>query len=408
MARARLASWISASASALLFGLSTSARAEGEPSLARAEHHLGVAAFEEAAAELELFAMDAPRDPRAVSALARAASLRLALGEQLRAARDEALLWRAVTVPSSSPSVAPDGAVVAAIRTTLALAWSAYEEQDLERARRVLELRLVEVDRSGTPELRAEAHALTAQVLTALGEHRRAADENTKVVAIAKRAEGDPRVAWGERARDAAAEARLAFADLEGAKVARLTLPPYQGPKERGAVQAYLTGVVVPWVERTMPAVEAAERAYARVLGIEIPAPSPGGGDPNAPLVPSDVDLVTRPGVRLSARGVVVASARIGALWASLREALASVPFVAPVSSGCDGEYEIARSRAKSWFERCATVWQTHHEGDASSCRAWLEHHARAEYVRLDELAPAVGRRGLVRMLPPVGIGPAK
>ncbi|MBL9109522.1 MAG: hypothetical protein JNM74_09640, partial [Myxococcales bacterium] len=340
MARARLASWVSASASALLFGLSTSAWGESEPSLARAEQHLGVAAFEEAAAELELFAMDVPGDPRASVALERALSLRIALGEDIRATRDEALLWRALPVPSSA---APHGAVLAAMRATLALARSAYANQDMGRAKEVLEGRLAEIDRSGTPELRAEAHGLTAQVLAVSGDRRRAAEENAKVVALAKRTEGDLRIAWGEGAREAAAEARLAFAAVEEAKVARLTLAPYRGPKERSPVRAYLEGVVLPWVERTMPAVEAAERAYARVLGVEIPAPSLGGGDPNAPVAPFDVDPATRPGARLSARGVVIASARMGALWASLREVLASVPSVPHVSNGCDGEYETAR-----------------------------------------------------------------
>ena len=387
----------------VLLGGSALAEPEG---LARAEHHLGVLAFDEAAAELELFALDDPRDPRVAGALERAASLRLALGQDERAARDEATLWRSSRVSSDARSPQATEPTATAARTTVKLARSACSVGDFARARRVLERRIAEIDRLGTAEVRAEAHGILAFAAEELADEHGAAVENARVLSIAKANEGNVHVPWNAGARNAVADARMAFAEKKRAIAESLPLVPYAGPNEPTAIRSYVRRVVVPWLDRKSTAIEAAERAYARVLGIEIPPPpppSPEGGDPNAPTAPWEIDPLVSEGARLSARGIVEASERIGTLWASLRRELGSVPLV---RGTWDGEgYETAYGRAKRWYETCAVVWQAHREGDASVCRAWLERNARAEHHALDEVAPKLGHVGAVRMLPPMRLG---
>lgn len=394
------------------FGNSTSASAssETESSLARAEHHLATLAFDEAAAELELFAMDVPRDLRVVGTWQRAASLRSALGQNERALRDEAMVWRSsLSSSEGDPSVLTKSALTAtAARTTLKLARAACEAEDFARAGYVLDRRMAEIDRLGAPEDRAEAHGMRARAAEGLGDERAATAEYSKVLSIAKTNEGKPGVDWHTGAREAVSDARLAFADKKRVLVESIALEPYAGPNDSSAIRAYLTTRVVPWLERKTKAIEEAERAYARVLGIDMPpprAPSAEGGDPNAPMEPWEVDPVVADGARLSARGVVTAAERVGTMWASLRSELGRVPLAKGEWVG--ESYDVAYVRAKRWYASCAVVWQAHREGDASVCRAWLERNVRSEYRAMDELAPRVGRSGAVRMVPPVRIGGA-
>jgi len=408
LARSRRGPCALAAAAGLSFGfLGRSALAEPERGLARAEHHLGVLAFDEAAAELELFALDVPRDPRVAGALERAASLRLALGQKERAARDEATLWRLNRVSSDAARPQTTEPTAAAARTTVKLARAACSTRDFAFARTVLDRRIAEIDRLGTAEVRAEAHGVLALAAEELGDEHGAAVENARVLSIAKANEGNARVPWNAGARNAVADARLAIAWKKGAIAEGISLVPYAGPNEPTAIRAYVTRVVVPWLERKTNAIEGAERAYARVLGIEIPPPPPPsseGGDPNAPIALWAVDPVASDDARLSARGIVEASERVGTLWATLHRELGSVPLVRGM---WDGEgYEGAYGRAKRWYETCAVVWQMHREGDASVCRTWLERNARAEYHALNELAPKLGHSGVVRRLPPMRIGP--
>ena len=399
-----------AAAVGLSTGLGGSASAEPEGGLARAEQHFGALAFDEAAAELELFALDAPGDPRVASALERAASLRLVLGQNERASRDEATLWRLNRASSDAARLAHRTETTAtAARTTVKLARAACSRRDFARARVVLDRRIAEIDRLGSAEVRTEAHGILALAAEALGDDHGGAVENARVLSIAKANEGNVHVPWNDGARNAVADARLAVAEKKWAVADSLSLVPYAGPKEPTAVRAYVMRVVVPWLERKTNAIEDAERAYARVLGIEIPAPPPpssAGGDPNAPTAPWEVFPVASDDARLSARGIVEASERVGTMWASLHRELGAVPIV---RVRWDGEgYDVAYGRAKRWYETCAVVWQTHREGDASVCRAWLERHAPAEYHAIEELAPKLGHSGAVRMLPPIRIGPPK
>lgn len=395
-----------------LFGTPGSAMAspETERSRARAEQHLGVLELDEAAAELELFAMDVPRDLRAIGSWARAASLRSLLGQNERALRDEAMVWRSsLTLSEGDASVFTKLALTAtAARTTLKLARAACEEEDFARAGHLLDRRMAEIDRLGAPEERAEAHGMRARAAEGLGDERAATVEHSKVLSIAKTNEGKPGVDWHTGAREAVADARLAFADKKRVLVESLALEPYAGPNESNAIRAYLTTRVVPWLERKTRAIEDAERAYARVLGIDMPPPAPPsreGGDPNAPIAPWELDPVAADGARLSARGIVTAAERVGTMWASLRLELAKVPLAKGEWVG--ESYDVAYVRAKRWYASCAVVWQAHREGDASVCRAWLERNVRSEYRAMDELAPRLGHSGAVRMLPPVRIGGA-
>jgi len=359
---------------------------------------LAVASFEEAAGDLEVFARRSPADARAPEALVQAARLRLALGEEDRAADDAGESWRAWG--AARPALAAEVTLAVARDRVRAGAW--------EAARLALGSAMAAIDRRAPPEMRAEAHGLLARSLAGLARVKEAGAEHRRVLAIARRIEPVEREPWGEGARDAAGEARLFFADEVRLAAERLALPPYAGSGDKKVLLAYLEKVAAPWFERRFAAIEDAERAYARVDGLEIPAPPRprAGGDPNAPWAPWPAEPLfpiraVRGGEGYSARARIAAAERTGSMWADLLRAWRSLPQLPPRFEGLNAAYyqmldeasDPIRRRSKRAFEACLRLSAQHRIVDEHTrrCEAWLVMNARFKYPEVAELGPGDG-----------------
>jgi hypothetical protein len=383
------------------------AAAEPAPSSAEALYasgaaRLAVASFDDAASDFEAFARQAPADARAPSALAEATRLRLSLGDPDRAVSDAAELWRAAG--RETPALAAGVTLAVARDCAGASAWAA--------TRATLLPAMTVIDRRAALELRAQAHGLLSRAAAGLGSATEAAAEHRRVLAIAAKAERLETQAWGEGARDAAGEARMYFAEGKALAVERIALPPYPGVSSREAVIAYVNKVAAPWLARRMSALAEAERAYGRVLGVELPPPPRfGGGDPDALMMLEQL----APGGsadRYSARLRIAALARVGSMWADTLRLLRSVPLPKQTAQEAARGFEALRAmyyqmldsgqdplrrRAEGAFRECLRLSSLHRIVDEHTrvCEAWLVEHARAEYgASRDEIGPGAGWMG--------------
>ncbi len=112
---------------------------------------------------------------------------------------------------------------------------------------------------------------------------KEASIEHRRVLDLAKRAP------VGVPGADAVGEARFFFAEEAHRAASAIVRQPYQAPTDRKAIVAYLTGPVARWFARRKAAVDAAERAYLRVFGVEVPEPPP----PPPPPPPGGVGLLS-------------------------------------------------------------------------------------------------------------------
>jgi tetratricopeptide (TPR) repeat protein len=376
-----------------------------------------MAAFEEAAASWERFAREAPARDEAPAALADAALLRLRLGQVDLASAD------AERFRQSFPAAAH---LARSVELTFALAAHHEDRGDPEAARAVLAEAMPRIDRGAPRDVQISAHGRLGRVLARLGRTRAAAAEHGRVQAAARRSgrwAKRPAAAppWSEGALEAAAEAFFFSAEQKREAAARIQLRPYQGAGDRGSVTAYLTTTAADWLERKRAAVEAAERAYLRVFGADVPEPPPPppppppgvigllGGDPSAPLYPSEGDLLSSGDPPPSPRLAIAAAARVGALWDEVMRSVRSMPVV-PFPSDeiratyysmvCDGPADLARERAKAAFEACLRLSVRYRlwGEDARACEGWLARNYGAEYKGVEEIvpAPAWGSAGVV------------
>lgn len=391
--------------------------------------HEAVASYEDAAIHYERYARDAPSMEEASELLAHAAELRMRLGHTVQAAADVELFVRAFGAKQPAE----------ATRLRFALARHHGDRGDWEASRALLAAAMPALDRSPLLEPRIVGHALLGRALAELGRGANAAAEYGKVVAAAKargRAEkgtigllsssGVPSAAprdddsWTAASLDATGEALLFFAEQKRARAEGVQLRAYQGKNDRESLLAYHRTQVADWVRRKSAAIEEAEIAYARVLGIEPPPPRPparfsAGGDPNAPTAPWGTDDALASGDSNnvpSPRFAVVALARVGALWADFVRAFRSVPIPrqwpldgpelrgAYFMSTLDPADEPYKQRAKRAFVRCLQLGLIHRIVDehTRSCEAWLARNHRVEYSVRDELhpLPAWSSNGLI------------
>lgn len=286
------------------------------------------------------------------------------------------------------------------------------------------------LDRGASIDDRLEARALLGRALAHLGQHAEAAARYRRTVALAKGA------VLEQRGRDAAGEALFRLAEVEREKADRIVLAPYAGKNLRDAINAYLLGPAARWMKRKQYALEVAERAYARLFGLDLPPPVPpapppeagtgllSGGDPNAPIAPwgwDSADLEHAP-PPASPRWAIAAAARVALAWGAYASALRGLP-IAPewrgpgrVPGAGDVTWEELRSshvcgfeersdeslnrRAKHACEAALRLSLQHRIADehTRACEAWLSKNYGAEWQLVDELRPKIAA--------PFGAGP--
>lgn len=238
-------------------------------------------------------------------------------------------------------------------------------------------------------------------------EQRRRATE--LALAIAARLEEQERL---DRQPDAAAEALFVAAERKREAAERVALEEYRGPGDRTSVREYLVRKAEPWLSQKLAAIKVAERAHARVFGVELPPPPPPpppprtgeigllGGDPSAPLYPAEADPLSTSwaGEPPSPRWAIASAARVGAMWAELHGALRSLPVPSSWGAGdpgasyyhtpLDSPGDEARWRAKEAFAVCVRLGIRYRILDehTRACEAWLTRHVHHEYMGLPEL----------------------
>src|SRR5690606_23554233 len=90
------------------------------------------------------------------------------------------------------------------------------------------------------------------------------------------------------RALTAVGEALFYFAEEKRVAAEAIKFPAYKGPGTRDAVLKHINGPVADWMTKKMPAIEAAEQEYLKIVELQ-PAPPP--------------------------RWVIAAGSQVGTLW---------------------------------------------------------------------------------------------
>ncbi len=352
--------------------------------LARNAYQLGtdyrnIAEFELAATALERAATLDPGGATAAPALTDAIALRLGLGDGAAVAAD---CDRFFARPG--PIDAELAAKVAFVRG----AW-ANEHGDPAGAERELSKAMVTIDR-GPLWLRLTAHAMLAKALARHATDGRAAAEWARVRELGaglkpSAADADPRsFAKGIMA---IGDAIVFQADQKRLAAKWSPVPAYGGGAASADIDRWVSASIAPWVTGRTTTIAELESAYRAVLDLT-PVPPPNA--------------------------VVVAGARVAALWSDAADALSAASF----PRAWDG------AKRKLFAERLATagatligkakaanVWCTsvavkfqYVAPEAGACSDWLTKRWPHEYPKLDELqllpAPRVGGGTLVAPLP--------
>lgn len=386
--------------SSVVFAAVGSARAEGfDP--------------ERLAADLERRAHASPRAPESAEALAEAAILRLGLGDAEKAQEDAEALARA------HGRARPD--LVA--RVALARARDLAGIHEWTALLALLSRVVPGLDRRVALDDRLEAHALLGRALDRLGRAQEATAQHRRTLAVASGAAGTSGAARGQRGADAVAEARFLLAEAEHERARQIVLVPYAGKGDRESVLLYINGPAARWIARRARAIDLAEEAYLRVLGVTPPRRAAPLYGPAADLY-APISRWARPeddpfepafrGTVPSPRWAIAAAARTATAWIAFVKTASALPLfprpdphaIVPGTTGLT--YEELRGVHGSfdpneWLETpkqhaahaCATVLRlslAHRIVDAHTegCVAWLSRNRAAEYARLDELPPTI------------------
>jgi hypothetical protein len=270
---------------------------------------------------------------------------------------------------------APAAGEEAAVRGSLAAARALLDHGDTLRAKQKLDAWIAANDARAPVDARIVAHAARGRALAKLGPAAGGARPEADYGAArdlwsspAGRAFAD---AGGEHLGDAidgVGEALYFFAEQKRLEAEKIRYPEYHGSGAREDVLRFVGTKVLAWTRDKKPAIEAAEREYAKVLAIE-------------PVPPT--------------RWVVASAARVGQAWAGYTAELRATPVpkewnghgVVPGTADLtydelraeyhrklDEASEPQREQAKAAFKTClAFAARGGYADDLSrSCEAWL------------------------------------
>ncbi|MCU0680779.1 MAG: tetratricopeptide repeat protein [Polyangiaceae bacterium] len=340
-------------------------------------NYQAIAAYEQAAEWYERYAKTFPDGDKADQALSDAVVLRLGLGQEKEAIDDADLFTKKFSAKFPTQ----------AAQVGFAIGAHYAEREDWGLAARRLQGSMGLIDRSGTPDVKAQAHALLGRAYLrtkhenqAGGEYKRvqgiwADPKGTAEKIIKDDPEGGPRKVG--RALTAVGEAYFFFAEREKKKVDAINFPKYEGPADKASVLKHIQVKVKGWLQKKRPAIEAAEKEYLKIVKLE-PEPPP--------------------------RWVIAAGSRVGGMWGEFVREFRAAPIPAAIKrddelrttyyNALDEASEPQKQRAKAAYETCLKYSVTYQYFDEFSraCEVWLSKTYKNEYHQVDEFRAVPNR----------------
>ncbi|MBL9024193.1 MAG: tetratricopeptide repeat protein [Myxococcales bacterium] len=356
-------------------------------------NYQAIAVYDEAAAWYERFAQESPKDEKAPQALSDAIVLRLGLGQEDQAIKDEDLFRKNFSNRAQQ-----------AAQIAFAIGAHYTDRGDWANARKRLSGAIGQIDRNATADVKIQAHALLARVYDKLGSKTQARGEYDKVrgfwkdpAAGVKEVEKAGGAEEGEAQKlrrlaktlEAVGEAYFFFAEEKKAAVDKIAFPEYKGSGERAEVQKFVKEKVADWQKKKRAAIEEADKEYQKILGLQPVAPP---------------RWVIAAGSRVGQmKGKFVAEFRAAPipkdwkqngpspygdlLWEEIRGAY---------YSALDEASEPDKQAAKGAYKTCLdlSVKYQYFDDFSRSCEAWLSKTYPAEYHLIDEFRSAPNRLG--------------
>jgi TolA-binding protein len=355
-------------------------------------NYQAIAVYDEAAAWYERFAAESEKDEKAPQALSDAIVLRLGLGQEDQAIKDEELFRRKFSNRAAQ-----------AAQIAFAIGAHYADRQDWANARKRLSGAMGQIDRNATVDVKIQAHALLARTFNALGSKTQARGEYDKVRATwkdpGKMVEEIKKVGEGEseaqqlrrlgKVLEAVGEAYFFFAEEKKAAVDKIAFPEYKGSGEKAEVTKFVKEKVADWQKKKRSALEDADKEYQKILGLQ-PVPPP--------------------------RWVIAAGARVGQMKGRFVAEFRAAPIPnewkknGPSPFGdllweeirgayyaaLDEASEPDKQAAKAAYKTCLDLSVKHQYFDefSRSCEQWLSKTYPAEYHLIDEFRSAPNRLG--------------
>ena len=366
-------------------------------------NYQAIAVYDEAAAYYERFARENPKMEKAAEALQDAVVLRLGLGQEDQAIRDAELFDRSY----GSQKPAQSAQIAFAVGAHYA------EREDWDNARRRLMAAMGHIDRSASPDVQIQAHAMLGRVFVKINNPSSAVPEYNKVRSAWKDPQAaikkldamggaeDERLRRQARVLTAVGEAMFFFAEQKRKEVDRILFPEYKGSGTRDDVLKHVRTKVKDWIDKKRPAIQAAEQEYLRVVELQ-PAPPP--------------------------RWVIAAGARVGSMWGKFVAEFRAAPIPKEwkgngMVPGTDLSYadlrgvyyeeidrasEPQKKQAKAAFETCLrySVKYMFFDEYSRSCEVWLSKHYPGQYHLIDELrgSPFRSSAGILSRAAPLNL----
>ncbi|NUO50509.1 MAG: hypothetical protein HOV80_16765, partial [Polyangiaceae bacterium] len=356
-------------------------------------NYQAIAVYDEAATWYERFAAESPKDEKAAQALSDAIVLRLGLGQEDQAIKNEELFKKSFS-----------GRAQQAAQIAFAIGAHYTDRGDWANARKRLSRSIGQIDRNATADVKIQAHAFLGRAHDKLGSRTQARSEYDKVRGAWK----DPAAAVKEiekvgaegeteaqklrrlgKVLEAVGEAHFFFAEEKKLAVDALTFPEYSGSGEKAEVQRFVNDKVGAWQKKKRAAIEDADKEYQKILALQ-PLPPPR--------------WVIAAGARVGQmKGKFVAEFRAAPipkewkqngpspygdlLWEEIRGAY---------TGALDEASQPDKNAAKAAYKTCLDLSISHQYFDTFSrgCEAWLATNYPAEYHLIDEFRGLPNRPG--------------
>ncbi len=340
-------------------------------------NYQAIAAYDSAAEWYERYAKAFPDGEKADQALSDAVVLRLGLGQEKEAIEDADYFTKKFSAkyPTQAAQVA------------FAIGAHYGEREDWNTATRRLQGSMGLIDRSGSIDVKAQAHALLGRAYLRTKKEAGAAAEYKRVQNIWS----DPKGSADKIVKDdpdggprrlgrtltAVGEAYFFFAEREKRKVDAIAFPKYEGPADRASVLKHVQVKVKNWLQKKRPAIEAAEKEYLKVVKLE-PEPPP--------------------------RWVIASGSRVGGMWGEFVREFRAAPIPLAIKrddelrtiyyNALDEASEPQKQRAKAAYETCLKYSVTYQYFDdfSRACEVWLSKTYKAEYHQVDEFRAVPNR----------------
>ncbi len=357
-------------------------------------NYQAIAVYDEAASWFERFASESPKDEKAAQALSDAVVLRLGLGQLEEAIKNSELFQKQFSNRAQQ-----------AAQIAFAIGAHYVDREDWRNAEKRLSGAMGQIDKNATADLQLQAHGLLGRAYNKNGNKMKARQEYDKVrglwrdpaAAVKKLEELSAAAGEGEvqalrrlgKTLEAVGEAYFFSAEEKKAIVDTIAFPEYKGSGEKDEVKRFVGTKVKEWQEKKREAVEAADKEYQKVLGLQ-PVPPP--------------------------RWVIAAGARVGQMKGKFVAEFRAAPIPKEWKQNGPSPYgdllweeirgayydeldrasERDRQAARGAFKTCLDLSVKHQYFDdfSRSCEQWLSKNFPSDYHVIDEFRSAPNRVG--------------